>query len=120
MKSKMNVENIQSYLNECFRNDGIEKDDIICKETDNIKKSFVDYVEKICLNVDFYDYSKDIYIKDDDESIDDIKKEMTFENIGRDDIQDLNFVYDWFFTDRIRFFLKEDFNFFLDLVENEE
>ena len=112
----MNVENIQSYLKECFFEDGIEKKDIIKDETEDVRDDFKKYINQICSTVDFYEYSREIHLKDDDESIDDIKKEMEFENISEEEIKDLNIVYDWFFIDRIRFFLKEDLNFFLDLV----
>jgi len=112
----MNIENVQSYLKECFYEDGIEKKDIIKKDTEDVKESFIEYINRLCIDVNFYDYSKDMFIKDDDEELEDIRKEMEFENISTQEIQELELVYDWYFMDRVRFFLKEDFNFFLDLV----
>ena len=112
----MNIENVQSYLKECFYEDGIEKKDIIKKDTEDVKESFIEYINRLCIDVHFYEYSKNFFIKDDDEEIEDIRKEMEFENISQEEIQELELVYDWYFMDRVRFFLKEDFNFFLDLV----
>ena len=112
----MNVENIQSYLKECFEKDGIKKEDIIKKNTEDVKESFIEYINQLCFYTNFYEYSKDIFIKDDDEELEDIKKEMEFENIPKEDLQELEIVYDWFFIDRIRFFLKKDIYFFLNLL----
>lgn len=113
----MNVENIQTYLKECFEKDGIKKEDIIKKNTEDVKESFIEYINQLCFDTNFYEYSKDFFIKDDDEELEDIRKEMEFENISKEEIQELELVYDWFFMDRVRFFLKEDINFFLDLID---
>lgn len=112
----MNIENVQSYLKECFDEDGIEKEDIIKKDTEDVKDSFIEYINRLCIDINFYEYSKNFFIKDDDEEIEDIRKEMEFENISTQEIQELELVYDWYFMDRVRFFLKEDLNFFLDLL----
>lgn len=126
----MNIENIKSFLKDSFLEDRIEKNDIFTsiKKSINIlheeeydyevNKEFKDYINNLCNRSFFYEYSKNLNIKDDDEDIDDIKKEIEYENIIQDDLDELNLVYDWYLNDRINFFLKEDINFFLDILDD--
>lgn len=129
----MNIDNIKSFLKESFIEDGIQKNDIYSyiKKSINsfheeeydyeVKKEFEDYINSLCNRSFFYEYSKNLNIKDDDEDIDDIRKEIEYENIIQDDLDDideLNLVYDWYLNDRIKFFLKEDINFFLDILDD--
>ena len=129
----MNIDNIKSFLKESFIEDGIQKNDIYSyiKKSINsfheeeydyeVKKEFEDYINSLCNRSFFYEYSKNLNIKDDDEDIDDIRKEIEYENIIQDDLDDideLNLVYDWYLNDRINFFLKEDINFFLDILDD--
>lgn len=115
----MNVENIQSYLKQSFFEDEIQKEDILKKNTEELKESFTQYIHQLCISVDFFEYCKNIILKGDDENIEDIKKEMEYENISVEERNELDIVYDWFFIDRVNFFLKEDINFFIDLVEGD-
>ena len=59
--------------------------------------------------------------KDDDEELEDIRKEIKYDSISikKEDLDELDIVYDWYLNDRIQFFLREDLNFFLDLVDDE-
>ena len=115
----MNVENIQSYLKQSFFEDEIQKEDILKKNTEELKESFTQYIHQLCISVYFFEYCKNIILKGDDENIEDIKKEMEYENISVEERNELDIVYDWFFIDRVNFFLKEDINFFIDLVEGD-
>ena len=129
----MNIENIQSLLRESFKEDGIQKEDIFTslKKTKNefhdeeydyeVSDSFKEYIYDLCSRTFFYDYSQNMIEKDDDEELEDIKKEIKYETISiqREDIDELDIIYDWYLNDRVQFFLKEDVNFFLDLIDDE-
>lgn len=128
----MNIDNIQSLLRESFKEDGIKKEDIYTsiKKKKNeyheeefdyeVSEKFKSYLYDLCNRTFFYEYSKDKMIKDDDEELDDIKKEIEYDNSNLlyEDSDELDIIYDWYFNDRIQFFLKEDIHFFLDLLDD--
>lgn len=129
----MNIENIQSLLRESFKEDGIQKEDIFIslKKTKNefhdeeydyeVSDNFKEYIYDLCTRTFFYDYSQNMIEKDDDEELEDIKKEIKYDtmSIQREDIDELDIIYDWYLNDRVQFFLNEDINFFLDLLDDE-
>lgn len=129
----MNIENIQSLLRESFKEDGIQKEDIFTslKKTKNefhdeeydyeVSENFKEYIYDLCSRTFFYEYSQNMIEKDDDEELEDIKKEIEYDTISiqKEDIDELDIIYDWYLNDRVQFFLKEDINFFLDLINNE-
>ena len=129
----MNIENIQSLLRESFKEDGIRKEDIFIslKKTTNefhdeeydyeVSNNFKEYIYDLCTRTFFYDYSQNMIKKDDDEELEDIRKEIKYDSISiqKEDLDELDIVYDWYLNDRIQFFLREDLNFFLDLVDDE-
>jgi len=129
----MNIENIQSLLRESFKEDGIQKEDIFIslKKTKNefhdeeydyeVSDNFKAYIYDLCSRTFFYDYSQNMIEKDDDEELENIKKEIKYDTISiqREDIDELDIIYDWYLNDRVQFFLKEDVNFFLDLIDDE-
>lgn len=128
----MNIENIQSLLKESFKKDGIKKENIYISVKKSINsfneeeydfelnEQFKEYINDLCNRTFFYQYSKNFRIKDDDEDIDDIKKEIEYdnENISKEELDELDIIYDWYLNDRINFFLKEDINFFLDILDD--
>ena len=128
----MNIENIQSLLRESFKEDGIQKEDIFTslKKTKNefheeeydyeVSDNFKAYIYDLCSRTFFYDYSQNMIEKDDDEELEDIKKEIRYDtlSIQKEDIDELDIVYDWYLNDRVQFFLKENVNFFLDLLDD--
>ena len=90
----MNIENIQSLLRESFKEDGIQKEDIFTslKKTKNefhdeeydyeVSENFKEYIYDLCSRTFFYEYSQNMIEKDDDEELEDIKKEIEYDTIS--------------------------------------
>jgi hypothetical protein len=125
----MNHHNIKQYLKECFKQDFILEEQmytdrfedtdfyenpIICYDTTDF---FMEYIQSICENVNFYRYCR-LLRRTDSSNFHEIVREIECNevNYNERDLKDKNYVYNWFFRNRVQFFLSKQFDFLLNIV----
>lgn len=129
---KMNYENIEKYIKECFINDGIKNEDVYTNKYEvknfynekqmeyNVKQSFKDYIFSICYDGSFYDFCSNQKENCIGESVESIQEEIMNSDDDYNDINNMDYIYNWYITDRLSSCLNDDFNFFIDILKDIE
>lgn len=127
----VNIEILYTYF---FRKDGITKDHIYesCKKYKypdgsiyynfQLKTSFIQYVEQIKNRFSFYKFCRSILKRDkigqperEKEIIQEIRNSDT--EYDENDLEDADFIYDWYLDSRVNYYLFQDLHFFLNIVD---
>ena len=128
----MNSKAIEILFRENFKRDGIKRSDVFTTfqiKPNNVieydlNNDFVEYVNKVVRNLpSFYEYCKEVLQKDKlDEmelvkrTIKEIRKSCTI--FDENDLEDSDFVYDWYLESRVECLLCEDIDFFFDILDS--
>jgi hypothetical protein len=126
----MNEHNLKQYVKEQFRNDDIQKDDMYYSSFEGTdfyenpvlyfeaKQTFLDYIQYMKDNVRFYRYCR-LKRRTDDSNLEEILYEIECSdtNYKQSDLLDIDYIYNWFFKNRIEHYLSKQFDFFLKIVD---
>lgn len=130
----MNCENIEKYIKECFLSDGIHRKDVYtdvyevvtvynekCLEY-HVKDSFKDYIFRICSDGSFFEFCCNKTEHPVGEAIESIQEEImnNHEISEYEDLDNMDFIYNWYLTERIRHYLNNGFDFFIDILNDIE
>lgn len=129
----MNEYNIKHYFKLHFEDDGITREymyttsfedtdfyenPIICYNTTD---DFINYMNDICENANFFRYCR-YHRKLDNSNFEEIVKEIECneKDYNEKDLYRKEYVYNWYFKNRVKFFLSKQFDFFLKIVDDLE
>lgn len=131
----MNLENVEKLYRYFFRKDKITRQhvytnfqEIICSDgleeiEYDLKDSFIDYVETIRDRFNFYEFCLKILQRErmnEPEREKEIIKEIRESETEADetDLEDSDFIYNWYLEDRVEHCLYENLDFFLDIIDD--
>lgn len=130
----MNYENIKKYIKECFLSDGIQRKDVYTDVYEvvtvynekyleyHVKDSFRDYIFHICTDGSFFEFCCDQTENCIGEALESIQEKIIHsdEPMEYEDLDNVEFIYNWYLTDRIKSCLKDGFHFFIDILDDIE
>jgi hypothetical protein len=115
-KDKITRQDVYTNLQEVIHSDGSE---VIEYE---LKDSFIDYVEKIRDRFNFYEFCLKILQRErmneperEKEIIKEIRESET--EADENDLEDSDFIYNWYLENRLEHCLYENLDFFLDIID---
>ena len=85
-----------------------------------MKESFIEYVNKI-IDISFYDFCR-LHLRKVKLNEHELEKEIVKEiresdtECDENDLEDADFIYNWYLRDRVEYSLSEDLDFFLDII----
>ena len=130
----MNYENIKKYIKECFLSDGIQRKDVYTDVYEvvtvynekyleyHVKDSFKDYIFHICTDGSFFEFCCNQTEHPVGEAIESIQEEImnNHEISEYEDLDNMDFIYNWYLTDRIKSCFNDGFDFFIDILNDIE
>lgn len=134
-KERMNLGNIEKLYRYFFKKDKITRQDVYTNLQEvihsdgsevieyELKDSFIDYVEKIRDRFNFYEFCLKILQRErmneperEKEIIKEIRESET--EADENDLEDSDFIYNWYLEDRVENCLYENLDFFLDIIDD--
>lgn len=130
----MNYENIEKYIKESFLSDGIKRQDVYTKMDEvvdfhnekyaefDVKDDFHEYIYSLCTDGGFFDFCQHQTEKSTGETIESIQEEIisSGDPYEDEDLDNIDFIYDWYLMDRLRSCFSGGFDFFVDILDEVE
>jgi hypothetical protein len=126
----MNKSNVIHFFSTQFKKDSIQKDSIYydSEELEHniqyfIKDSFIEYLENLLESSDFYSFCQEHLQKKNIcnhdrflQIVSEIRNDENTTDYDENDLEDCDFVFNWYLKNRTFYILYEDIDIFLDLV----
>lgn len=122
----MNKENVKKFVKRMFLIDGIKTSDAYIKVGKKyyIQEDFKNYLNDLSLsNSDsFLNFCKERFEFENSKSLDNLRKKIIRKDIllEEENLDNLSFLYNWYLKDSLQKLLRDDFNFFIKIVKENE
>lgn len=122
----MNQKNVKEFVKRIFLTDGIKAVDVYIKVGKKyyVQDDFKNYLNDLSLSSSdsFLNFCKERLEFENSKNLDNLKKKIIRKDIfvEEENLDNLTFLYNWYLKDTLQKLLRDDFNFFVEIVKENE
>lgn len=122
----MNQKNVKEFVKRIFLTDGIKAVDVYIKVGKKyyVLDDFKNYLNDLSLSSSdsFLNFCKERLEFENSKNLDNLKKKIIRKDIfvEEENLDNLTFLYNWYLKDTLQKLLRDDFNFFVEIVKENE